>query len=261
MRTHYCPTHCILSGDSGGPLLLKTPGGMIKQFGIVSFGSKKCGEFPGVYTRISAVYKWIQEQVCNLSSNAPVHFQCLEIMKPGTKLKVSVDGSIVDPSTHDVAVQAPVDRPIIGSIIPPSQFPSNNAPTDLENYQDVIFQTFNNNKTKNEAIDRDDEDFEGNDGDSKMSRSKIPPSQFPSNAPTEFENYNDTSFQTFNKNTKDDEIDHDDENFEESDDYSKTTDVIKAAQNQSNTTSGGKLFEHSIVNWTFSFALMLFFYQ
>ena len=75
-------------GDSGGPLILSNPvhgtgsgsgSGTIEtetQVGIVSFGSKRCGELPGVYTRISSVYEWIRESVCDVSSDPPDHFQC-----------------------------------------------------------------------------------------------------------------------------------------------------------------------------------------
>lgn len=56
-------------GDSGGPLQgLKTDvtdGRMYEIFGIVSFG-KPCGirlRWPGVYTRVSAYVKWIEDTV------------------------------------------------------------------------------------------------------------------------------------------------------------------------------------------------------
>lgn len=67
-------------GDSGGPMILSNsyPASKRKniQVGIVSFGSRTCGAFPGVYTRISSVFDWIRERVCILSNNAPNYFRC-----------------------------------------------------------------------------------------------------------------------------------------------------------------------------------------
>jgi len=67
-------------GDSGGPLILTDPSVASRnkdvQVGIVSFGSKTCGQYPGVYTRISSVYGWIRDGVCNLSTDAPIYFHC-----------------------------------------------------------------------------------------------------------------------------------------------------------------------------------------
>ena len=72
-------------GDSGGPLILTDPSVASRnkdvQVGIVSFGSKTCGTYPGVYTRISSVYGWIRHGVCNLSIDAPFYFQCDKIEK------------------------------------------------------------------------------------------------------------------------------------------------------------------------------------
>ena len=58
-------------GDSGGPLLAKV-GDEYIQMGITSWGNE-CAlpNSPGVYTRISAVKDWIDEQICALSSNPP----------------------------------------------------------------------------------------------------------------------------------------------------------------------------------------------
>jgi len=64
-------------GDSGGALIRKrqTETGDL-QVGIVSFGAKECGVFPGVYTRISSVYAWIKKRVCELSDKPPDDFEC-----------------------------------------------------------------------------------------------------------------------------------------------------------------------------------------
>lgn len=48
-------------GDSGGPLVTDRDGRWV-QIGITSFGME-CGEFPGVYTKVSAYSTWIQQQI------------------------------------------------------------------------------------------------------------------------------------------------------------------------------------------------------
>eukprot|EP00977_Amphora_coffeiformis_P024024 scaffold14974_cov195-Amphora_coffeaeformis.AAC.31 len=56
-------------GDSGGPLVDIASG---TQVGIVSFGVG-CAQpaFPGVYSRVSGAYDWIQDGICLLSDNPP----------------------------------------------------------------------------------------------------------------------------------------------------------------------------------------------
>eukprot|EP00934_Nitzschia_sp_Nitz4_P000990 Nitzschia sp. Nitz4//scaffold25_size161228//85672//86970//NITZ4_002434-RA/size161228-augustus-gene-0.114-mRNA-1//1//CDS//3329544598//990//frame0 len=59
-------------GDSGGPLVQYLEDGSVVQVGIVSFGAGCARENnPGVYTRLSTFYEWIQEQICDMSSNPP----------------------------------------------------------------------------------------------------------------------------------------------------------------------------------------------
>jgi hypothetical protein len=71
-------------GDSGGPLLLKV-GDAYVQVGVVSFGNG-CGlpNSPGVYTRISGVKDWLDEQMCILSDNPPA--ECGEEPRGGCHL-------------------------------------------------------------------------------------------------------------------------------------------------------------------------------
>jgi len=68
-------------GDSGGPLIKKgndSNGADDVLVGIVSWGLGCADEvFPGVYSRISAQYDWIQTHVCELSMNPPDLFNCL----------------------------------------------------------------------------------------------------------------------------------------------------------------------------------------
>ncbi len=65
---------------TGGPLVIKgndsTGSGDI-QVGIVSWGLG-CADknFPGVYSRISSQYQWIEEQVCTWSMDPPANFDC-----------------------------------------------------------------------------------------------------------------------------------------------------------------------------------------
>jgi hypothetical protein len=64
---------CSNLGDSGGPLLRQLPNSEEYEIvGIVSWG-KQCGtsNYPGVYTRISAVASFVRDGICMLSANPP----------------------------------------------------------------------------------------------------------------------------------------------------------------------------------------------
>ncbi|GFH51909.1 hypothetical protein CTEN210_08385 [Chaetoceros tenuissimus] len=71
-------------GDSGSPLILSDSTVLSQkkdvQVGIVSYGGKKCGDLPGVYTRVSSVFEWIRDIVCTRSSQAPLYFRCEELL-------------------------------------------------------------------------------------------------------------------------------------------------------------------------------------
>lgn len=58
-------------GDAGGPLVMRSCDGDDIQVGIVSAGLG-CAEesFPGVYSRVSEAYDWIQGEVCSRSNYA-----------------------------------------------------------------------------------------------------------------------------------------------------------------------------------------------
>ena len=58
------------NGDSGGGLYIQNRedggSGLWYHIGIVSFGSKVCGDGnPGVYTRIATYLPWIMQQIGN----------------------------------------------------------------------------------------------------------------------------------------------------------------------------------------------------
>jgi secreted trypsin-like serine protease len=58
-------------GDSGGPLFSNVTG-ELTQVGIVSFGIGCArADKPGVYSRVSAAYDWIQDSICEYSKNPP----------------------------------------------------------------------------------------------------------------------------------------------------------------------------------------------
>ena len=64
-------------GDSGGPLILKgdTPDEDV-QIGVVSWGISCAGNYPGVYSRLSESFDWIQAIVCAESKSPPTYFEC-----------------------------------------------------------------------------------------------------------------------------------------------------------------------------------------
>ena len=78
-------------GDAGGPLVIRTTNGDDIQVGIISAGLG-CAEepFPGVYSRVSEAYEWIQGEVCSRSDYASdAGFDC------GTSGSVSDYDSVV----------------------------------------------------------------------------------------------------------------------------------------------------------------------
>jgi len=77
-------------GDSGGPLVVKgnnVHGSDDVQVGVVSWGAG-CAhpDFPGVYSRVSAAFDWIRQEVCNRSKYPPAEFDC-DMTSPPPTLK------------------------------------------------------------------------------------------------------------------------------------------------------------------------------
>ncbi|KAL7429219.1 hypothetical protein ACHAXM_001641, partial [Skeletonema potamos] len=77
-------------GDSGGPLVIKgkdVHGSDDVQVGVVSWGAG-CAhpDFPGVYSRVSAAFDWIRQEVCNRSKYPPAEFDC-DMTSPPPTLK------------------------------------------------------------------------------------------------------------------------------------------------------------------------------
>lgn len=68
-------------GDSGGPLVMESDDGSVRQVGLVSWGFG-CAhpDFPGVYTRVSSFYDWIEKETCKGSTYATdAGFDCDDI--------------------------------------------------------------------------------------------------------------------------------------------------------------------------------------
>lgn len=55
----------LISGDSGGPMMMEHRSGRYVLLGLVSFGPRTCGvsQFPGVYSRTSAHIDWILNNI------------------------------------------------------------------------------------------------------------------------------------------------------------------------------------------------------
>lgn len=103
------------NGDSGGPLLTKTN----IQVGITSFGIG-CArpDKPGMYTKVSAYSKWIQEGICLLAQNPPS--SCF-----GTSREETVTANPVS----FAQVPWPSSRPTKSPLAPPSDTPVTYSPT------------------------------------------------------------------------------------------------------------------------------------
>lgn len=109
-------------GDSGGPIFTQQGGEML-QIGIVSFGSG-CARpnRPGIYSRVSGAYDWIQTQICELSSNPPT--SCPGVTaSPAPSIFPSLEPSS-DPSYAPSISSEPSSRPSLRANKSPSSIPS-----------------------------------------------------------------------------------------------------------------------------------------
>merc|ERR1719506_1420065 len=111
-------------GDSGGPLIVKgtaANGAQDELVGLVSWGiSCADDEYPGVYTRISYYYDWIQETICELATSgtgtgATLDYNSLPegITCPGSSNPAPAPGPVPRPPTRvpTPPVAAPVSFP------------------------------------------------------------------------------------------------------------------------------------------------------
>ena len=66
------------SGDSGSPLIQVHRSGSEEflQVGIVSWGVRCAGFWPGVYTRLSFIYEWAKDYMCTYSRRPPRYMGC-----------------------------------------------------------------------------------------------------------------------------------------------------------------------------------------
>jgi hypothetical protein len=78
LLTHNFSSSFVMTGDSGGPLIVKGDHNDTSddvQVGLTSWGWD-CGQQPGVYARVSEGYEWIRDLVCTISNNPPEAFHC-----------------------------------------------------------------------------------------------------------------------------------------------------------------------------------------
>ncbi|KAL1484210.1 hypothetical protein MTO96_032694 [Rhipicephalus appendiculatus] len=63
----------VCSGDSGGPLMIRTGVDRFQQVGVTSFGSKECGgKYPDVFTRVSGYANWLTQGVSSSAGYTPL---------------------------------------------------------------------------------------------------------------------------------------------------------------------------------------------
>ena len=107
-------------GDSGAPLLRIGDRGQYIQVGVVSFGSGCARENrPGVYSRISATYDWIQDAICEMSSNPPTTCQTSTTKSPSVAPIIPP----TPPPTRKPTLR-PTRKPTLSPTRKPTPFPT-----------------------------------------------------------------------------------------------------------------------------------------
>lgn len=131
------------SGDSGGPLFRTSSDGSMVQVGIVSFGAG-CARAnrPGIYTKVSAFTAWIQEQICDLSSNPPSScFESSPASNPSGERSAIIDSSFPSAApTMRFSAATPTQLPSAAPLDHWSDIPSDapsDAPTQFANQGSV----------------------------------------------------------------------------------------------------------------------------
>lgn len=94
------------NGDSGGPLLVPTASGEMKQVGIVSFGMTENCAMPdvyGVYTKVSAFSDFIGERLCDKGSSSFIAILFTNPIPLAPLLTLKMEGNLVTSSWPGVA--------------------------------------------------------------------------------------------------------------------------------------------------------------
>lgn len=128
-------------GDSGGPLLQSVGNGEVVQVGIVSFGTGCArADKPGVYSRVSAAYEWIDFSICEYTSFPGT--RCGSASEPADAVRQAQESPSAAPSAllPDPSSAAPsVSSSQLESDMP-SQVPSD-SPSRMPSYEPSVGQS------------------------------------------------------------------------------------------------------------------------
>jgi hypothetical protein len=104
----------ILEGGAAGDV----------QVGVISWG-RGCAIYPGVYSRVSAGYDWIREQVCFQSKNPPLYLQCRVWERDPKYVSTDVEEKGTNATTPStMPTVPPTPRPTGTPIRAPSRAPT-----------------------------------------------------------------------------------------------------------------------------------------
>jgi secreted trypsin-like serine protease len=119
-------------GDSGGPLLQLSAGATgsnVVQVGVVSFGTGCArADKPGVYSRVSAAYDWIEYSICEYT-NVP---------GPRCGYMMSDTATILSDVPSDSPSTAPSQSPSVSSSLRGTQQPKETASAAKSRLSDMI---------------------------------------------------------------------------------------------------------------------------